>query len=299
MFESIIGHDRVKIQLERDITARQFHHALLFSGPKHIGKMSLLRECMAQLRTGQSFDPASFFGQQVLAGRGPGLISFLDDGESLKVDEVRKIIDFVSLRTAEGEFSFCVIEGLERMTRSAANAFLKVLEEPSPRVMYLMTTSSEKKLLPTVLSRVQTLRFSLPVPVEVQLFLQRRVKNPVLEQELMKLSVGRIGLAVAMLEDEALLERMRKLYDYAMIVFEDDLVDRFTLADHLTQKDASSVELSQFLVYLAQKFQQEGTKRFLSPLERTQRLYRLFQETQVNKRLSLEELFLNFPSSFK
>lgn len=294
MFESVVGHGRVKTQLERDISARRLHHAYLFSGPEHIGKMALLREFMAHLRTGKSFDSASVFGQQVLVGQGPGLMSFLDDGESLKVDEIRKIVDFVSLRTAEGEFSFCVIEGAERMTRSAANAFLKVLEEPSPRVMYLMTTRSEKKLLPTVLSRVQTLRFSLPSYSDVRVFLQQRTSNPVLVEELMKLSVGRIGLAVAMVEDEALLGRMRELYDYAMIVFEDDLVDRFTLADHLTQKDASPVELSQFLVYLALKFRQEGLRNFLVPLERTQRLYRLFQETQVNKRLSVEELFLSF-----
>lgn len=295
MFSNIIGHDRVKAALERDIKARRLHHAYLFSGPEHIGKMALVREFMAHLRTGLSFDPSSVFGQQVLVGQGPGLMSFLDDGESLKVDEIRKIVDFVSLRTAEGEFSFCVIEGAERMTRSAANAFLKILEEPAPRVMYLMTTRSEKKLLPTVLSRVQAIRFALPSPSDMRAFLQQRTNNPVLIEELMKLSVGRIGLAVTMMEDEVLLERMRQLYDYAMIVFEDDLVDRFTLADHLTQKDASPVELSQFLVYLALKFQQEGAKRFLLPLERTQRLYRLFQETQVNKRLALEELFLGFP----
>jgi DNA polymerase-3 subunit delta' len=295
MFSNIIGHDRVKAELERDMKARRLHHAYLFSGPEHIGKMALLREFMTHLRMGKSFDPSSVFGQQVLVGQGPGLMSFLDDGESLKVDEIRKIVDFVSLRTADGEFSFCVIEGVERMTRSAANAFLKILEEPAPRIMYLMTTRSEKKLLPTVLSRVQTIRFSLPSPGDIRAFLQQWTNNPVLIEELMKLSVGRIGLAVTMMEDEALLERMRQLYDYAMIVFEDDLVDRFTLADHLTQKDASSVELTQFLVYLALKFQQEGAKRFLLPLERTQRLYRLFQETQVNKRLTLEELFLSFP----
>lgn len=292
MFDTIVGHDRVKKQLQRDVESRRFRQAYLFAGPEHVGKMSLLREFMSQVRTGGSFVAESPFGSQVLAGQGPGLISFLDDGTSLKVEQVRTIIDFVSRRTADDQVSFCVIEHLERMTRSAANAFLKVLEEPSERFVYVMTTREEKKLLPTIRSRVQFFRFA-PLPErQVEAFLHTRIKNEVQCQELMKLSVGRIGLALSMLNDEALFERLRELYDYAMILFEDDVVDRFTLADHLAKKEVPSRDLAQFLVYLAVKLKQEGAHCFVDQLDRIQQLKRLFEDTQVNKRLHLEELFL-------
>ncbi|MDP2691683.1 MAG: hypothetical protein U1C97_02325 [Candidatus Gracilibacteria bacterium] len=292
MFQAIVGHDRIKDQLKSDLETKNFHQSYLFSGPEHIGKMSLLREFLSLVRTQVSFDPESVFGRQVMVGQGPGFISFLDDGETLKVDEVRKIVDFVSRRTAEGEVSFCVIEHLERMTRSAANAFLKVLEEPSERFVYLMTTREEKKLLPTIRSRVQFFRFTLLPGKAVESFLLSRVKNEVMVQELMKLSAGRIGLALSMMKDAALLDRMRELYDYAMLIFEKDIVDRFHLAEHLSQKEVSSAELSQFLMFLALKLKQEGTQRYLKQLDRLQEVSQLFEDTQVNRRLVLEDLFL-------
>jgi hypothetical protein len=292
MFTSVIGHDRIKKQLERDLASQQLHQSYLFAGPEHVGKMSLLREFMSQLRCGQDFQVDSPFGSQILVGQGPGLLSFLDDGASLKVEQVRGIVDFVSKRTADDEWSFCVIEHVERMTLSAANAFLKVLEEPSQRMVFLMTTRKEHKLLATILSRVQTYRFGMIPDKQVEDFLHLRLHNEMTCQEVMKLAVGKIGLAVAMLDDEELFTRLRELYDYAMVVFEDDLVDRFTLADHLTKKEVSKKELQQFLVYLALRLKQEGTQRYLSQLDRVQELSQWFDDTQVNKRLQLESLFV-------
>lgn len=292
MFENIVGHDRIKKQLSRDIEKKKFHQAYLLSGTAHVGKMAVLREFLSQIRSGLGFNTESVLGRQILAGQGPGLISFLDDGEPIKVEQVRKVVDFVSRRTAPGQVSFCVIEHLERMTRSAANAFLKILEEPSERFVYLMTTREEKKLLPTIRSRVQFYRFTTVAPRKVEEFLHSKEHNGAKIREVLKLAVGRIGLAVSMLEDEVLFERMGELYDYAMILLEDDIVDRFTLADHLSKKDFSEAELSQFLVYLALKLKQEGSQRFLLQLNKIQNLKRLFEDTQVNKRLHLEQLFL-------
>lgn len=291
LFDSIIGHERLKTQLERDIQSQQLHQSYLFAGPAHVGKMSVLREFMSQLRTGKSFDVASSFGSQVLAGQGPGLLCFSDDGQSLKVEQVRGIVDFVSQRTADNEWSFCVIEHVERMTTSAANAFLKVLEEPSPRLVYLMTTAREHKLLATILSRVQVYRFGVVSDEQIEECLLEQLDNAVFRQEILKLCVGRLGLALRMVEDEGFFERMRELYDYAMLLLENDLVDRFTLADHLTKKEIETTELQQFLVYLAVKLRQEGPRRYLPQLERLQELSQYFDDTQVNKKLQLESLF--------
>jgi len=292
MFESIVGHDRIKAQLEQDLSSGKLHQSYLCAGPEHVGKMSLLKELMSQVRTGKPYDEGAVFGQQLLAGQGPGLMAFWDEGESLKVEAVRKIGDFIAKRTEEGQWTFCVIEHLERMTISAANAFLKNLEEPTERVVYLMTTREERKLLPTIRSRVQLMRFGAVAPKAVETFLHEQESNELKVQEAMKLSVGKIGLAATLLQDEALLERYRELYDYAMLVLEKDLVDRFTLADHLSKKEVTEAERRQFLVYLALKLQQEGMERYLEPLDRLQEVRHLLEDTQVNKRLVLEDLLL-------
>ena len=292
MFEKIISHQRIKTQLQRDINAQSYHQAYLFAGPEHVGKMSLLQEFISQIRTGKAFDKNSSLGKQILAGQGEGLLAFLDNGESLKVEEIRKLSDFVSMRTASGQISFCIIEHLERMSKSAANAFLKILEEPSERFVYLMTTREERKLLPTIRSRVQFYRFTTIPSGELKKYLHEQLGNEVKIQEILKLAAGKIGFAVAMLKDQALLDRMRELYDFAAVLFEDDLVDRFTLAEHLSSEDFSAPDLQQFLVYLALRLKQQGSRRYLRQLGRVQDTRRLFKDTQVNKRMQLEGLFL-------
>lgn len=293
MFTNIVGHDRVKKQFERAIDAGNIHHASLLLGPEHIGKMALIRDIVSQLRTGNAFDVESSFGKQILAGEGSGFLGFYDMGESLKVEQIRQMNDFVSRRTAEGEWSFCVIEHAERMTHSAANAFLKVLEEPSDRLLYFMTTRSEKLLLPTILSRVQQYRMSAVPEAEVRMFLEKTEHNEMTLNEVLKLSMGKIGLAITLLEDEERLNRLRELYDYAALMLDKDVVDRFVLADHLTQKDVLASDVEQFFAYLSLRLKHEGVRRFAFQLNRIQEVHELFAGTQVNKRLFLEELFLS------
>ncbi len=293
MFEQIIGHDRVKLQFQKDIENGQLHQSYLLAGPEHIGKMGLIRDVMSQVRDAHDFDAESPFGKMIVSGKGSGLMSFLDDGSTLKVEQMRSLQEFVSRRTAGDDYTFCVIEHVERMTISASNAFLKMLEEPSERFVFLMTTREEHALLPTIRSRVQIYRCSVPSVSLTQQFLEREIHNPLQVEELMRLSLGRVGWALRLHADEALLIRARELYDYARLIFENDLVDRFQIADHMSNKDISSQELQQFLAYLTVKLCDEGVSRVIKPLERVQELRRAFRNTQINKRLALESLFLD------
>ena len=293
MFQKIIGHHRIKTQLQRDLETRQLHHAYLFSGPEHVGKMALCREMVSLVKTGKAFEEGSSLASQLEAGEGQGLIAFYDDGETLKVEQVRKISTFVSRRTAADQHSFCIIENIERMTHSAANSFLKNLEEPPDRLIYLLTSRAERKLLATILSRVSLFRFNTVPTADIRQCLEAAAHNPLLVDEVMKLSAGRIGLALSMLKNEEVLDRMRELYDFAALIFDKDLIDRFALVDHLTAKEVSRADLNQFLSFLALQLQKEGSHRFVPQLDRLQELKKLFTDTQVNKRLFLEEFMLS------
>ena len=292
MFDTILGHQSVKTSLGKDLRNHSFHQSYLFSGPAYIGKMILVQEFSSLIATGQPFDQKSPFATAFLAGQGPNLLTFLDHGESLKIEEIRTIHSFISRRTQEGRFSLCVIEHLERLTHSAANAFLKNLEEPTPQCIYLLTTRHEQSLLPTIRSRVQLYRCSNPPFIEVRHFLEKGIQNEPLIQEVLKLSQGRIGLALALAKDETLLTKYRMLWDFAVLVLEKDVVEKFSLAEHLAGENFSDGDLSTFLGFLALKLRREEQQRFLPTLERTLQLHHLFSETQVNKRLALENLFL-------
>ncbi len=292
MFENILGNDRIKTQLERDLRSRRLHHAYLFSGPDHIGKMALAREFVSELRTGKAFDEKSPFASQWNAGEGPGLLIFFDRGESLKVEEVKKIQQHVFRRTAEDSTSFCIIENAERMTRSTANSFLKILEEPSERFVFILTTRQEQKLLPTIRSRCVLFRFNALPTSFVEHSLRTRSSDELLIQDIKKLSGGKIGLAVRLLSDKAFLERLARLWDFAMLVMEKDLPDLFTLAEHLSSDEFDKSDLLHFFRFLAEKLRQDHPRAHLPQLSNLQRMRSLFQDTQVNRRLQLEDYFL-------
>lgn len=285
MFDAILGHDRIKKQLEFHLVQKKFHQAYLFSGPGNIGKMTFATVFMRQINPD--------IRKPLVMGRSQGLLAFLDDQESLKVEAIRTIADFAKFRIPEGDHAFCLIEHAERMTIAAANAFLKILEEPIPGLMFVMTTRQEKKLLPTIRSRIQIFRMTIPPLKTVEHALQEKISNPVTIQELLTLSGGRIGLVMSFLQNPERLDHMRKLYDDAAIVLHQDLPDRFSMAETMSEKDYADEDILQFLLFLADRLRRDGVKQHLSSLTRLQELSRLFKETNVNKRLFLEEFMLN------
>ena len=74
------------------------------------------------------------------------------------VDDVRRIADFLHLTPAEGGWRVVVVDGADELNRNAANALLKVLEEPPPRALLLLVCAAAGRLLPTIRSRCRRLR---------------------------------------------------------------------------------------------------------------------------------------------
>jgi DNA polymerase-3 subunit delta' len=87
-------------------------------------------------------------------------ITIMEDASEIKVEQIRKIRQRLELRPIEGSVHACLIDPAERMTPGAANALLKVLEEPPPGTFFFLITTNAQDLLTTVRSRCQTYPFS-------------------------------------------------------------------------------------------------------------------------------------------
>lgn len=185
----LFGHARAEEEVLAAHVSGRMHHGWLITGPKGVGKATLAWRIARFLLT-QPEDDGGLFGappapqtldsdpEHPVARRMAQLAEprlFLlrrganDKGTALsadiRVDEVRKMKSFFSLSAADGGRRVAIIDAADEMNTGAANALLKLLEEPPPRVTFLVIAHQPHRLLPTIRSRCRELRLS-PLPPE-------------------------------------------------------------------------------------------------------------------------------------
>jgi hypothetical protein len=166
--------DLVDPVLARVCRAREggrFPHALLLAGPQGLGRELAAVETAVMLACQGSNAPwsESSCAARVRAGHHPDVVAVLPQGaaKKIKIEQIREVVDSAPSRPYEGEHRVWILDGVEagRFVPAAANAFLKVLEEPPDHVRFLLLAANPSAVLATILSRCQQL--SLPGPASV------------------------------------------------------------------------------------------------------------------------------------
>lgn len=162
----LIGHDAAWQEFLAVIRSGRLHHAWLLTGPEGIGKTTMAF-MMARVLLGAE-DHDSAVGRRVTAGTHADLLVVargMDDRRhrqrrEIVGDDVRPISAFLRRTAAEGGWRVVIVDGAEYMNRTAANAILKILEEPPERAILILTCSVPGRLLPTIRSRCRVLGLS-------------------------------------------------------------------------------------------------------------------------------------------
>jgi DNA polymerase-3 subunit delta' len=203
IFDSVVGHDRIKRLLARALTSGRLPPALLFSGPEGIGKKRLalvLGRALLCEREGKGPCDACGACRRGLRGMHPDLILLEPATAVIKVDQVRELVDQISGLPFEGRARTVIIDNAHLLTEEAANALLKSLEEPPPTSHAALITASPQALLPTIRSRCQELRMG-PLPLSL---LEDRLAEQLPREEARlraALSGGSLGAALAFESD--------------------------------------------------------------------------------------------------
>ena len=172
----LIGHAAAERQLLEAWASGRLHHGWLLSGPRGIGKATLVYRFARFLLANGSGGEALFRPRdlavptdhpvfaRVASGGHPDLFTLarsLDDRGRfqtvINVDNARRLGEFFALTAGEGGWRVAVIDGAEEMNPNAANAILKILEEPPKRAVLLLVSHAPGRLLPTIRSRVRQL----------------------------------------------------------------------------------------------------------------------------------------------
>lgn len=241
---SIIGHNWAVDMLRRAVNAGRLSHALLITGSPNVGKGTLAR-CLAQellCTADQSPCGACRACRLVANGHHPDLRWIEPQGGYLKISQVRELTHQLALSPFEGPCQIAVLDRFELATTGAANALLKTLEEPPPRVILVLLAQQAEVLLPTVVSRCQVIALR-PIPrslIEQALIEQWNVAAEEAEF-LSHVCGGRLGWAISTLTSPALLEhRTQRLADLVRLLHS-TRVTRFAYADSLARQAPESI----------------------------------------------------------
>jgi DNA polymerase-3 subunit delta' len=214
----LFGHAAAEAEMAAAMRSGRMHHAWLLTGPEGAGKATLAyrfaRRLFAGIPAGDSLavDPASPVFRRVAAGSHADLRSVeraFDPkrkrvrGE-IVVDDVRAAVEFLALTPAEGGWRVVVVDGAEHLNRNAANALLKILEEPPKQAVLLLVCAAPGRLLPTIRSRCRRLRLGALDAADMDSLLQAALPElPAAERaRLALLSEGSPGRAIQLADEQ-------------------------------------------------------------------------------------------------
>ena len=245
----LIGHEKQVEKLESDLKNDNLAHAYIFVGPEKVGKFLVAKTLAHILQCNDNYCRVCPTCKQIAKGAHLDTTEMRDDGTSIKIEPVREIITSLNM-SAQSNYKIVLLDNIGRMTPDAANCFLKTLEEPPKKTLFLMTAGNLRELLPTIISRCRVMKF--PAISEKALkkkmqdmreALQIESTEDMLERAVM-LSLGRPGKAIELLREPEAMMGYLKLYNDIRALFRDkDLTKRFMYVQDLTAKDSDPRDL--------------------------------------------------------
>ena len=161
-FEQVVGQDHVTDTLRNAIRADRVAHALLFAGPRGVGKTSVARIMAKAMncQDGPTPSPCDACQSCKEITEGIALDVFEIDGASNRgINEIRELRDNIKYMPGHSRFKIYIIDEVHMLTAEAFNALLKTLEEPPPHVLFLFATTEAHRIPITILSRCQRHNF--------------------------------------------------------------------------------------------------------------------------------------------
>jgi DNA polymerase-3 subunit gamma/tau len=161
-FSELVGQDEVLRSLRSALEQGRVPHSFVFSGSRGVGKTTsarILARCL-NCDKGPTPEPCGTCEScvSILAGSNPDVIE-VDAASNNGVDDVRRLRESVSFATMQSRYRVVILDEAHMMSKAAFNAFLKTLEEPPPKVVFILATTELHRLPDTIRSRCQVLLF--------------------------------------------------------------------------------------------------------------------------------------------
>ncbi|MDV2989315.1 MAG: DNA polymerase III subunit delta' [Dehalogenimonas sp.] len=331
----LIGLDNPIKYLSRAIENGEIFQAYIFNGPEHSGKHTLALKFAQALNCVENNPPCGTCEscRRIIENLHPDIqiteiatdTADIKAKTSITVEQIRDINHAASLPPYESQYRVFIIEQAEKMTISAANAFLKTLEEPAAHLVFILITTNLAGLPETVRSRCQILNIGLAKEHDIRDLLIQNHDTPTEQADLLsRLCQGRAGWAVSAIDDISILQQRESDLDAFVKLLPADYKIRFDSANQIAglmaakREDVYSmlaswgsfcrdillcklnitdsvVNLTHFNAanYLAAQFETDEVCHLLQSIVKTSK----FLGLNANPKLTLESLMLELPLS--
>ena len=224
MLEQITLQPRIRDLLISMVEANRTTHAYLFSGPKGAGKLDMACAFAQALVCADQGCGRCIDCKKALLRNHPDIQIITPKGtQGYLIEQIREVVTSATRAPIQAQRKVFILEDVEQLGTSAANAFLKTLEEPSPRVTLILLTSHQDSVLPTILSRCQVVSFpAIPEADLIAEVVQKTQCAPDIARIAVNVCAGSLELTEAFCTSDDLQQMRRNVLDALEALQESD-----------------------------------------------------------------------------
>ncbi|HEU5122245.1 MAG TPA: AAA family ATPase [Candidatus Saccharimonadales bacterium] len=234
---NVLIHPNTKQRL--DALAKQLPQSALLSGELGVGLLTIARELA---------------GRELVLVLEPKDIKNHPDHQNgtISVEMIRELYD--QTRTKHAKRQIIIIDDADRMSLGAQGAFLKLLEEPGPRVHFILTSHSPDKLLPTIRSRVQQTQITPITPEQTEKLLQNTtITDPIKRAQLSFIAEGLPAEIIRLAQDEEYFNQRAKIMSDARHMLQSGSYDQLLLVQEYQSDRGTALQLIDGMLLIARR----------------------------------------------
>lgn len=322
----ILGHQKQWEILKKSAGAGKLAHAYLFSGDEKLGKKRVAFEFISRLfekdadfiehprcRFHRASPTLSGQSRDIEKAVHPDFIFLEPVNKEIQISQIRDLSWKLSLKNFSAPLKAAIIDKAHLMNFEAQSCLLKTLEEPRGKAILILVTSHPRVLLPTIISRCQTIKFYPVSDSEIENYLISKGMGKERAEEITQISLGRPGLALDFLSEPQKIEKYRKVISDLVKIFNKDISFRFQYVKNISRNAKSpplaeprlTGEILEIWLWHLRKvllskingreelaFKNFSLAKLKNFIEELQRTIFLTTSTNINQRLALENLML-------
>ena len=235
-FSEIIGQEHVVKTLSNALAFNNVSHAYLFTGPRGSGKTTIARilakALNCQRRKEGEFEPCDQCSSclEIKAGHSLDLIE-IDAASHRGIDEMKELKEGMVFTPAKSKYKVFIIDEAHQLTREAANALLKMLEEPPAHVVFILATTEIHKMISTIISRCQRFDFRKLTVEEIIKKLEVIAKKEKVKVEKKALELIALNASGALRDAESIFAQVLSFEDVKREITAEEVKDILGLVD--------------------------------------------------------------------